>query len=412
MQTVSFRSARQRRADPRRHPERQRVNGSEPRASSFTTGAIRPAEAGGHLTVDLSAIVANWRVLRDRANGAEAAAVVKADAYGTGIEHTVPALRAAGCKTFFVAQLSEAVRAREVCAGAAIYVLNGFLPGTGGTYAGLDLRPVLGSREEIDEWAAFCRADGIRRPAALHVDTGMNRLGLPLDEGLALVGDPQLEDFGPALLMSHFVGAEEPRNPVTRRQIEAFAALRASLPGLQASLANSSGIFLPDVRYDLVRPGYALYGGNPTPSRPNPMRPVVRLEARIIQLRTVRRGETAGYNGTWTAEGPRRLATLSVGYADGYSRAASATDAKAREGVPPGEAIVAGLRCPFAGRVSMDLIIVDVTAVPEAAVKRGDPAVLIGDDLTVDEVGRRAGTIGYEVLTSLGRRYARAYIEV
>jgi alanine racemase len=378
---------------------------------SLQNPEIPAAEAGGLLTVDLGAIVANWRLLRDRSNGAEAAAVVKADAYGTGIEHTVPALREAGCRTFFVAQLSEAIRAREVCPDAGIYVLNGFLPGTAGTYAGLDLRPVLGSQSEIEEWAAFCRIDGMKRPAALHVDTGMNRLGLSLEEGLALPHEARLQDFEPALLMCHFVGAEEPGNPVTAQQIATFAALRQALQNVRASLANSSGIFLPGTHHDLVRPGYALYGGNPTPERTNPMHPVVRLEARIIQLRTISQGETVGYNGSWTARGPRRLATLSVGYADGYVRAASATDAKAETGVPMGEAIVAGIRCPFAGRVSMDLIIADITAVPEGSVKRGDPVVLIGDDLTVDEVGRRAGTIGYEVLTSLGRRYARTYIK-
>jgi alanine racemase len=370
---------------------------------------IAASEAGGLLTVDLGALVSNWRSLRDRAGGAETAAVVKADAYGTGIAHTVPALRRAGCRTFFVAHLSEALRARAVCPDAAIYVLNGFLPGTAGTYAALRLRPVLGSQAEIEEWAAICRSDGSRRPAALHVDTGMNRLGLSVPEGVALAGDPRLADFEPALLMSHFVGAEETGNPVTARQIEAFAALRRALPGVPASLANSSGIFVPGTQHDLVRPGYALYGGNPTPDRPNPMRPVVRLEGRVIQLRAITASETVGYNGTWTAPGPRRIATISVGYADGYPRAASATDGKAH--APAGEAIVAGIRCPFAGRVSMDLITLDVTAVPQGAVNRGDPVTLIGDEIDVDEVGRRAGTIGYEILTGLGNRYARTYIE-
>jgi alanine racemase len=196
---------------------------------------------------------------------------------------------------------------------------------------------------------------------------------------------------------------------VTACQIEAFAALRRALPGVPASLANSSGIFVPGTQHDLVRPGYALYGGNPTPDRPNPMRPVVRLEGRVIQLRAITASETVGYNGTWTAPGPRRIATISVGYADGYPRAASATDGKAH--APAGEAIVAGIRCPFAGRVSMDLITLDVTAVPQGAVNRGDPVTLIGDEIDVDEVGRRAGTIGYEILTGLGNRYARTYIE-
>jgi alanine racemase len=211
--------------------------------------------------------------------------------------------------------------------------------------------------------------------------------------------------------MSHFVSSEAPDDPVNARQIEAFQAARAAFPDVPASLCNSSGIFLPQGPFfDLVRPGYALYGGNPAPGRPNPMHAVVRLEARVVQVRDARGGESVGYNGQWTARDPRRLATLSVGYADGYPRAASATDAKLDAKALGGEAIVAGRRCPFAGRVSMDLLSVDVTALPAGAVQRGDLATLIGDDLGIDEVGARAGTIGYEILTSLGRRYARAYL--
>jgi alanine racemase len=274
------------------------------------------------------------------------------------------------------------------------------------------LRPILGAREEIEEWAAFCRTAAIRLPAALHVDTGMNRLGLRIEEALALRGSSALDAFEPALLMSHFVTSEAPDDPVNTRQIEAFQAVRVGFPDIPASLCNSSGTFLPqEPFFDLVRPGYALYGGNPTPSRANPMRHVVRLEARVIQVREAKDGERVGYNGQWTARGPRRLATLSVGYADGYPRAASATEAKLKAGTPAGEATVAGRRCPFAGRVSMDLLSVDVTGLAPGAVKRGDLATLIGDDLTIDEVGARAGTIGYEVLTGLGRRYARTYTD-
>ncbi|HEX2135163.1 MAG TPA: alanine racemase [Microvirga sp.] len=368
------------------------------------------AQAGGLLTIDLGALAANWRLLRGRAGGAECAAVVKADAYGIGIEAAVPALAAAGCRTFFVAHLSEAFRVRAAAPEAVVYVLNGLLPGTAPAYAGRDLRPVLGSQDELEEWAAFCRGEGRRLAAAIHVDTGMNRLGLPVPEGLALNGDRRLQDFAPALLMSHLVGAEEPENPVNRRQIDAFRALREVLPGVPASLCNSSGIFLPEAPHlDMVRPGYALYGGNPTPTRANPMRAVVTLEGRVIQLRTVEDGARVGYNATWTAAGRRRLATVSVGYADGYLRSASRTDATVAAGSPAGEALVAGRRCPLVGRISMDLIVVDVTEVPEAP-SRGAAVTLIGGELTVDEVGRRAGTIGYEILTSLGRRYARTYV--
>ncbi|GJD49340.1 Alanine racemase [Methylobacterium crusticola] len=354
---------------------------------------------GGRLTVDLGALAANWRRLAAEAAGAETAAVIKADAYGCGIPAAAPALRAAGCRTFFVAHLSEAVSARAALPpDAVIYVLNGFPPGSAEAYRGADLRPVLGSRDEVAEWAAANRAG--RRPAALHVDTGMNRLGLSVPEAMALAGDPVLADVAPSLVMSHLVSAEVPDDPLTARQVGDFARVRAAYPGVAASLANSAGVFLGrGPRHDLVRPGYALYGGNPTPGRPSPMRPVVRLEAEIAQVREVAPGESAGYNARWTAPSRRRLATLSLGYADGFPRSASGR----------GEARVGGVACPFVGTVSMDLIILDVTDAPAEAARRGAPALLIGDALDVDAVGRNAGTIGYEILTGLGRRYAREY---
>jgi alanine racemase len=365
--------------------------------------------AGGILHIDLDAIAANWRLLRDAAGGAETGAVVKANAYGTGIEHTVPALAKAGCETFFVAHLDEAIRARAAAPAATIYVLNGLLPASSPAYAKYQLRPVLGSWAEIDEWAAFCIAQSQKLAAAIHVDTGMNRLGLSIAEGLTLKEDPRLRAFQPALLMSHFVSAEEHDNPINHRQIEAFKAVRETLPDIRASLANSSGIFLKEKpHFDLARPGYALYGGNPTPDAENPMNPVVRLEGRIVQTRWLAPGEAVGYNGRWIATDRRRVATLSVGYADGYPRAASARGTSDAP-VLAGMALVAGRPCAFAGTVSMDLIVLDVTEVPEAQAARGDLVTLIGDELTIDEVGRRAGTIGYEILTNLGTRYARHY---
>jgi len=374
-----------------------------------TSGRIPENAAGGLLHIDLPALASNWRLLRDNAGGAEASAVVKADAYGTGIEQAVPALAQAGCRTFFVAHLSEAIRVRAVAPDATVYVLNGLFPGTCSAYAEHNLRPVLGSFEEIEEWASFCRSHGRKREAAIHVDTGMNRLGLTVSQGLTLRDRAELKEFETALLMSHLVSAEESENPLNIRQIEAFRAVRETLPGIRASLANSSGIFLKEKpHFDLVRPGYALYGGNPTPDRDNPMNAVVSLEARIVQLRWVEADDTVGYNARWLALGRRRIATLSVGYADGYPRSASARG-KSGEELLAGVVLVAGHPCPFAGNVSMDLITVDVTDVPEANVRRGDTVTMIGGSLTIDEVGRRAGTIGYEILTNLGRRYARTY---
>jgi alanine racemase len=360
------------------------------------------AEAGGILTIDLSAIVANWRALGARAGNAACAAVVKADAYGCGIEPVVGALAKAGCRTFFVAHLDEARRVRAVASDAAIYVLNGFMPGTGRAYLEADLRPVIVSWPEWDEWSALCAETGWRGGAALHLDTGMNRLGFPSSAAAELASRAG-NDPGVALVMSHFACSEED-HPLNAVQIERFGAIRALFPGIAGSLANSSGIFLgANAHHDLARPGVALYGANPTPGKPNPMRPVVSLAGRIVQVRNVEPGATVGYSATWTAKRPTRLAVASVGYADGFSRAASASDAR-----PGAEALVAGQRCPLAGRVSMDLMAIDVTDVARD-VARGDFATLLGDGIGVDDLAARAGTISYEVLTSLGRRYRRVY---
>lgn len=362
------------------------------------SAAASEMEVGAHgarLTIDLGAIHANWHRLAAAGPEAECAAVLKADAYGCGLARVGPALWQAGCRSFFVAHLSEGIAARACLPHAAIYVLNGLPPDTARGFAAHGLRPVLGSLEELSEWAAFSMG---RLPAALHVDTGMNRLGLPVPEGLALAGDPRIAQAGIDLVMSHFVSAGQPDDPVNARQIADFSRVRDAYPGIGASLANSSGIFLEGARHDLLRPGYALFGGNPTPGSENPMRPVVRLEAAIIQVRHVEAGARVGYDGRWTAPAPRRLATLSLGYADGFPRAISGR----------GSARVDEVTCPILGLVSMDLIILDVTEVPEA--RRGARAVLIGDGLDLDTVGRAAGTIGYEILTRLGSRYVRSYV--
>jgi len=369
----------------------------------MTQSGPAETEAGGILTIDLAAIVGNWRALGVRAAPAECAAVVKADAYGCGIEQVAGALSAAGCRTFFVANLAEARRARAVAREASVYVLNGLLPGTAPSYAGSNLRPVIGSRVELDEWTTFRAASGWSGGAALHVDTGMNRLGFAMDD-IAEVATRHGDKHGIALVMSHFACSEED-HPLNARQIERFAKVRGLFEGTPGSLANSSGIFLgAEAHHDLVRPGVALYGANPTPGKPNPMRAVVKLQGRIVQVRAVAPGDTVGYSATWTARRPTRLAIVSIGYADGFLRAASARDD--RQGA---QAIVAGQRCPLAGRVSMDLIAIDVTDLAADAVRRGDLVTLLGDGIGVDDLAERAGTIGYEVLTSLGRRYRRIY---
>jgi alanine racemase len=279
------------------------------------------------------------------------------------------------------------------------------MPGTTHAYAELNVRPVIGSLVELAEWDAFVAAQQWRGGAALHVDTGMNRLGIAAGEAAALAPRIRAENHGITLLMSHLACAEEPEHPLNDSQIRLFREVRILFRGIPASLANSSGIFLGSAAHcDVVRPGVALYGVNPTPGRSNPMRPVVELRAHVLQVRNVQRGETVGYNAGWTAKRASRIAVVAVGYADGYLRAASASDAR-----PGSDAIVGGKRCPLAGRVSMDLLAIDVTDLPDGAARRGDLATLIGDEITIDDVATSAGTIGYEVLTSLGRRYHRIY---
>lgn len=352
---------------------------------------------GARLTIDLAALKANYALLAARAAPAETAAVVKADAYGIGIAAAVPALMAAGCRTFYVAHLSEAAALRAVAPEVTLYVLNGLPPASAARYHALNARPVLGSAEELAEW----RATGGGHPCAIHVDTGMNRLGFTPEEALAL----DLSGLTVTAMLTHFVSSELPQDMFNAMQYEAFEEMHRAFPALAASMANSSAFFHDHTPFcHQYRAGYALYGGNPTPHQANPMRPVVRLDAPIVQVRAVPKGETVGYNGRWTAKRDSVVAIVSAGYADGYPRNGANTDHK-----PGGAARVGGVTCPFAGNVSMDLIAVDVTFAPPALIRRGATLALIDEVLTVDVVGEHAGTIGYEILTSLGRRYNRVY---
>jgi len=358
------------------------------------------------LTIDLDAIVANWRKLEKTAVPAECAGVIKADAYGCGADPVARALASAGCKTFFVATLDEARAARAAVPQAAIYVLDGFFQNCGDIYAKIDARPVIGDLNELAEWDVFCRRSGWTGGAAIHIDTGMNRLGLTVAEAQGIIPRINAGDHGITLVMSHLACAEALNHPLNARQLAAFREIASLFSGVPASLSNSSGVFLgAPFQFDLVRPGAAVYGINPTPEADNPMQPVVELKARIVQIRNVEKGETVGYGGTWTARRPTRLAIISIGYADGYFRAGSSND-----GTRGAEVVVAGKRCPIAGRISMDLIAVDVTDLEKNAARRGHMATLIGDGITVDELAHHFGTIGYEVLTSLGPRYARIYM--
>jgi alanine racemase len=367
--------------------------------------AAKLAAATGVLTVDLDALVTNWRKLEKTAVPAECSAVIKANAYGCGTKPVAQALAKTGCKTFFVATLDEAAAVRAVVPSVALYVLDGFIQNTGDAYARIDARPVIGDLNELAEWDVFCRRTGWAGGVAIHIDTGMQRLGLTVAEAQGLIPRINAGDHGISLVMSHLACAESLNHPMNARQLAAFRQIASAFSGVPASLSNSSGIFLgSQFQFDMVRPGAALYGVNPTPEADNPMLPVVDLKARIVQIRDVERGEGVGYGGNWTARRPTRLAVVSAGYADGYFRAGSSND-----GTRGAEVMVAGKRCPVAGRISMDLLAVDVTDLEKNAVRRGHMVTLIGEGITVDELAHHFGTIGYEVLTSLGARYARVY---
>jgi alanine racemase len=344
--------------------------------------------------------------LRDLAAPAECAAVVKADAYGLGMAAVAPALARAGCKTFFVATLGEAEELRALLASATIYVLAGLQPDTAPVYRQFDLRPVLNSADEIEEWAAFSKSARAMLPAAIHIDSGMNRLGLSAAEVEAVAGAKNSWNaFELALVMSHLACSDEPEHAKNEVQRKAFDALRAKLPKAAASLANSAGILLGRAyHYDLVRPGIALYGGKASHAAANRFARVVQLAGRVLQVRDVPPGETVGYGATRTLKRPSRVATLAVGYADGVFRALSVADNGQGLHVHFGSH-----PAPLIGRVSMDLITVDVTDVPRELARRGAWVELIGTHVAAHEFAAHAGTIDYEVLTNLGTRAARRY---
>ena len=347
------------------------------------------------LVIDRAAIVANWQAVRR----GPTAAVVKADAYGLGARQVAPALYAAGCRHFFTAHPGEAIAIRGETRGAMLAVLNGLWPGLESDFAANDLTPVLGTLDEAQRWQAHAKRLGRPLPAILHVDTGMNRLGLDGRELAVLAADHhRLNGIDLRYIMTHLVSAERPDDPLNTAQLARFADACARLPPAPRSVANSSGLFLgPDFASNLARPGAALYGINPTPGQPNPQRPVVQLRARILQLRDIAAGESVGYNAQWQAARPSRIATVSVGYADGYLRSLSNRAVAFFDGRP----------IPLVGRVSMDLTTFDVTDAP--GLEPGSWIDLLGPG-GVDALADQAGTNGYEILTSLGPRYPRHYL--
>jgi alanine racemase len=358
--------------------------------------------ASALLTIDLAAIAENYRLLAARAGTAACAAVVKADAYGLGADRVAPVLAAAGCRHFFVAQVGEGVALRSTLGpGAVIAVLNGAAPGSEAICAAHDLVPVLNARFQLDGWQALARRLAKRLPTILQIDTGMARFGFAPDEAHALLDRPDaFAGLDLRLVMSHLACAGEPDSPVNAAQLSVFRAVRQRLPAVPASLAASSGLFLgPDFHFDMVRPGAALYGIAPQPGSPNPMQPVIGLRARVMQVRSVPAGTPVGYGHAAAVARASRLATVAIGYADGFFR-----------GTSGGAAWFGGARLPAVGRVSMDSLVLDVTDVAPGPLGPGTLVDIIGPERDVDAAAAAAGTIGYEVLTNLGHRFHRVYL--
>ncbi len=370
--------------------------------------------AGGLLTIDLSALARNYRRLVRLSAPAEAAAVVKADAYGIGVGHAVPALLAAGCRRFFVALPAEGIAVRGIAPDAEIYVLDGLF-GTEAVRALVEhrLTPVLNSQSDISMWESAPWDDRVPRACVIHVDTGMNRLGLSMAEAKTFVTENALTGaVRPVMVMSHLACADQPGHAMNRRQLESFHAVRRLFSGIESSLANSAGVLIGgEYLSDLTRPGIALYGGEAVVGIDNPFAPVVTAEARILQVRQAKAGETVGYGATARLVRDTVIAVAAAGYADGLPRAASGAGVVLRRvAASGGQGFLRGQRVTMLGRVSMDLCAFDVTGLGMATVGAGDMIELFGPHIALDEAARAAGTIGYELLTLLGRRFHRAYV--
>lgn len=352
------------------------------------------------LTIDLKALRANYRTFKTMGS-AEAAGVVKADAYGLDVEPVVQALLKEGCTQFFVATPDEGAAVREIAEDAQIAILGGLYQGGEDFYLDHHLIPVINALEEMKRWRDYSDAQNFALPYWLHVDTGMNRLGLSAEDTKQIIDDPYMGDPLHMIgLMSHFACADEKDHALNKAQAEAFAAIAKHFPDAQKSLCNSSGAFRDKAwHHDLLRPGYALYGGNPTPETANPMKSVVTLNVPVLQTRKIKKGESIGYSATHSFTAADETATLALGYADGFFRAASSK----------ASVYFKGQACPVLGRVSMDLVSIGIGHLENKPVQ-GDMIEILGPHQGVDALAAACGTIGYEILTSLGRRYGREYL--
>ncbi|GAA5100941.1 alanine racemase [Bartonella acomydis] len=362
--------------------------------------ALFPATAIA--TINVSAIIANYKTLAQYVAPAECSAVVKANAYGLGVHKIVPALYQAGCRTFFVAKIEEALQLKNILpSNITLALLNG-LPHTAEEFvAQSNIVPVLNSWKEIESWQTLCQKKYQKFPAIIQIDTNMNRLGLDKKELQKLIKQPTIfEKAEIKYLLSHLANGEDSTHLSNKIQLAAFRKFLAKLPVCKVSFANSGGIFLgSDFHFDLVRPGIALYGVDPRGTQPTPLKPVLKLEAQILQSRSVDAGIPVGYGESFMTQRPSTLATISIGYADGWPRILS----------NKGTVYFNGHKLPIVGRISMDSIIIDTTDLNQKP-QRGDWIELIGPHQTLEKAATDAKTIPNEILTSLSNRYQRVYV--
>lgn len=360
--------------------------------------------ASGVLSIDLKALADNYRLFQQKVGPKrQVAGVVKADAYGLGLEPIVKKLTELDCPQFFVATLEEAIQLRQINKETPVAVLGGLFKGAEKEYIAHHILPVLNSPDDIGRWQQLARDKQEKLPAFIHFDMGMNRLGLSPDETKQLISTPDMLDgLDVQLIMSHFACADEKDHPLTKKQAHNFANIAQHFPNAKISLANSPGLFRDErYHYDMVRPGYALYGGNPTPEMKNPMKPVVELMVRVLQIRQNKKGESIGYGASHIFNKDTLSATVALGYADGFLRSGSNQAILYWNGQP----------CPVIGRVSMDLVTVDLSRITENLPVAGDSLEVLGPHQTIDDLAEASDTIGYEILTSLGKRYHRQYIQ-
>ena len=356
------------------------------------------------LSINLAALKENYKLLdRMSAAACETACCVKASAYGLGAKRAVPALYDAGARSFFIATIEEGVELRNLLPAARLFILNGFSHKDGKKYIEHHLIPVLNDLSEIKAYQALAQQTEEKLPAIIHFDTGMSRLGLDREDTRALIAEKSfMSGLHILYVMTHFASAEEQDNPLNQKQKQTFDEIAAHFPDAQKCLSNSGGIFLGQGYHnDLTRAGIALYGGAPMDAKPNPMNPVVTLEAPILQNRSVKKGDGIGYNSTYTFDKDGHVAVLGFGYADGFLRSLSNSGNLYWNGKP----------LPIRGRVSMDLTICDITHLPEnERPQKGNMLEIIGENQPIDQIAKSAGTISYEILTALGNRYIRNYI--